>query len=74
VTDPTALAAGSKSALITMPILSAGDRPRHGDARRLHQPPVERGDNGFGLPAIAGGPAPAAGKQGCVTTDRLGSS
>jgi hypothetical protein len=30
----------------------AGDRPRQGDARRLHQPPVERGADGFGLPAM----------------------
>ncbi len=30
----------------------AGDRPRQGDMRRLHQPPVERGADGFGLPAM----------------------
>jgi hypothetical protein len=30
----------------------AGDRPRQGDAARLHQPPVERGADGFGLPAL----------------------
>ena len=30
----------------------AGDRPRQGDIRRLHQPPVERGEDGFGLPAM----------------------
>jgi hypothetical protein len=30
----------------------AGDRPRQGDSRRLHQPPVARGDGGFGLPAM----------------------
>ncbi len=30
----------------------AGDRPRQGDASRLHQPPVERGADGFGLPAM----------------------
>jgi hypothetical protein len=30
----------------------AGDRPRQGDTRRLHQPPVARGDDGFGLPAM----------------------
>jgi hypothetical protein len=30
----------------------AGDRPRQGDTRRLHQPPVTRGDDGFGLPAM----------------------
>jgi cytochrome c5 len=30
----------------------AGDRPRQGDVRRLHQPPVARGDDGFGLPAL----------------------
>ena len=30
----------------------AGDRPRQTDARRLHQPPVERGADGFGLPAM----------------------
>ena len=30
----------------------AGDRPRQGDAERLHQPPVERGADGFGLPAL----------------------
>jgi hypothetical protein len=31
----------------------AGDRPRQGDVARLHQPPVERGADGFGLPACA---------------------
>ena len=30
----------------------AGDRPRQGDTARLHQPPVERGADGFGLPAL----------------------
>src|SRR5215813_4454134 len=30
----------------------AGDRPRQGDVRRLHQPPVTRGEDGFGLPAM----------------------
>ena len=30
----------------------AGDRPRQGDLRRLHQPPVDRGEDGFGLPAL----------------------
>src|SRR5499427_3877660 len=30
----------------------AGDRPRQGDFSRLHQPPVERGADGFGLPAM----------------------
>jgi hypothetical protein len=30
----------------------AGDRPRQGDIRRLHQPPVTRGGDGFGLPAM----------------------
>ena len=30
----------------------AGDRPRQGDSRRLHQPPVTRGEDGFGLPAL----------------------
>ena len=30
----------------------AGDRPRQTDAMRLHQPPVERGTDGFGLPAM----------------------
>jgi hypothetical protein len=30
----------------------AGDRPRQGDVRRLHQPPVSRGEDGFGLPAM----------------------
>ena len=30
----------------------AGDRPRQGDVMRLHQPPVERGADGFGLPAM----------------------
>ncbi len=29
-----------------------GDSPRQGDASRLHQPPVERGRDGFGLPAM----------------------
>jgi hypothetical protein len=30
----------------------AGDRPRQGDMSRLHQPPVERGPDGFGLAAM----------------------
>jgi hypothetical protein len=30
----------------------AGDRPHQGDVRRLHQPPVARGEDGFGLPAM----------------------
>jgi hypothetical protein len=30
----------------------AGDRPRQGDMARLHQPPVKRGADGFGLPAM----------------------
>jgi hypothetical protein len=30
----------------------AGDRPHQTDAGRLHQPPVERGADGFGLPAM----------------------
>ena len=30
----------------------AGDRPRQGDVKRLHQPPVARGEDGFGLPAM----------------------
>ena len=30
----------------------AGDRPRQGDQRRLHQPVVERGADGHGLPAM----------------------
>jgi hypothetical protein len=30
----------------------AGDRPRQGDVMRLHQPPVERGADGLGLPAM----------------------
>src|SRR4051812_17974705 len=30
----------------------AGDRPRQGDMSRLHQPPVERGADGHGLPAL----------------------
>ena len=30
----------------------AGDRPRQGDMARLHQPPVERGADGLGLPAM----------------------
>ncbi len=30
----------------------AGDRPRQGDAARPHQPPVERGADGFGLEAM----------------------
>ena len=30
----------------------AGDRPRQGDMARLRQPPVERGADGFGLPAM----------------------
>jgi hypothetical protein len=30
----------------------AGDRPRQGENGRLHQPPVERGADGHGLPAM----------------------
>jgi hypothetical protein len=30
----------------------AGDRPRQGDMARLHQPPVSRGPDGLGLPAL----------------------
>src|SRR6202035_5247905 len=30
----------------------AGDRPRQDDMSRLHQPPVVRGADGFGLPAM----------------------
>ena len=30
----------------------AGDRPRQGEQRRLHQPPVERGPDGLGLAAM----------------------
>jgi hypothetical protein len=30
----------------------SGDRPRQGDVARLHQPPVQRGADGFGLPAM----------------------
>src|SRR2546429_3299776 len=30
----------------------AGDRPRQTDAGRLHQPPVARGPDGLGLPAM----------------------
>jgi hypothetical protein len=30
----------------------AGDRPRQGDEGRLHQPPVDRGTDGHGLPAM----------------------
>ena len=30
----------------------AGDRPHQGDMARIHQPPVERGADGFGLPAM----------------------
>ncbi len=30
----------------------AGDSPRQGDVRRIHQPPVTRGADGFGLPAM----------------------
>jgi hypothetical protein len=30
----------------------AGDRPHQGDTGRVHQPPVERGADGFGLPAL----------------------
>ena len=29
-----------------------GDRPRQGERGQLHQPPVERGKDGFGLPAM----------------------
>jgi hypothetical protein len=30
----------------------AGDRPHQGELGRVHQPPVERGADGFGLPAM----------------------
>jgi hypothetical protein len=30
----------------------AGDRPHQGELGRLHQPPVQRGADGFGLPAM----------------------
>jgi hypothetical protein len=30
----------------------AGDRPHQGDSARLHQPPVERGEDGFGLASM----------------------
>jgi cytochrome c5 len=30
----------------------AGDRPRQGDTSRLHQPPVKRGPDGYGLAAM----------------------
>jgi hypothetical protein len=30
----------------------AGDHPRQGEQGRLHQPPVERGADGHGLPAM----------------------
>src|SRR5216684_2819082 len=30
----------------------AGDRPRQADVGRLHQPPVQRGPDGLGLPAM----------------------
>src|SRR5437660_10414911 len=30
----------------------AGDRPRQGEQGRLHQPPVQRGADGHGLPAM----------------------
>ena len=30
----------------------AGDRPRQGDIRRLHEPPVTRGEDGFGPSAM----------------------
>ncbi len=30
----------------------AGDKPRQGDLARLHQPPVERGADGHGLPSM----------------------
>jgi hypothetical protein len=30
----------------------AGDRPRQGDESRLHQPPIVRGTDGHGLPAM----------------------
>src|ERR1700730_12411443 len=30
----------------------AGDRPHQGETSRLHQPPVERGADGFGLAAM----------------------
>ena len=30
----------------------SGDRPRQGNESRIHQPPVERGSDGFGLPAM----------------------
>ncbi len=59
ISDPTARSAAYFTELgkvLTSPRClnchPAGDRPRQGDEARLHQPPVERGADGFGLPAM----------------------
>jgi hypothetical protein len=59
ISDPTARSAAYFTELgkvLTNPRClnchPAGDRPRQGDTARLHQPPVERGADGFGLPAM----------------------
>ena len=59
ITDPAARSAAlftEAAKVLTHPRCMnchpAGDRPRQGDLRRLHQPPVERGEDGFGLPAM----------------------
>jgi hypothetical protein len=59
ISDPTARSAAYFTELgkvLTNPRClnchPAGDRPRQGDTERLHQPPVERGADGFGLPAM----------------------
>ena len=46
----------------------AGDRPRQGDAMRLHQPPVERGPDGHGLPAMR---CPVCHQQGNFDAARM---
>jgi len=59
ITDPAARSAAlftEAAKVLTHPRCMnchpAGDRPRQGDIRSLHQPPVERGEDGFGLPAM----------------------
>lgn len=59
ITDPKARSAATFTELgrvLTHPRCTnchpAGDRPRQGDEARPHQPPVSRGADGHGLPAL----------------------
>ena len=48
----------------------AGDRPRQGELGRTHQPPVERGADGFGLAGHALSDLPPAGQLRCRPRSR----